>query len=283
MSKQQNHITHYLEKRSLHNGLIAAPPAASLALIVTIPCYNESNLLDTLSSLKQCELPFQKSVEVIVVINSSIDARADIKQRNRCTFQSAQDWSNRYSDSTLRFHILYHSDLPKKHAGVGLARKIAMDEAVQRFQLIDEPTGIVVCLDADSLVSQNYFQAIHTFFQKHPNCPAANIHYEHPLEGDAYSQEVYDAILDYELHLRYYVHALQKAGLKNATQTVGSAMAVRAIDYAKQGGMNRRKAGEDFYFLHKFTAHKDFGMITDTTVLPSPRISTEFHLEQAKQ
>ncbi|MCB0633528.1 MAG: hypothetical protein KDD15_27535, partial [Lewinella sp.] len=39
------------------------------------------------------------------------------------------------------------------------------------------------------------------------------------------------------------------------------------------GGMNRRKAGEDFYFLHKFTALGHFGQIKTTTVIPSPRAS----------
>lgn len=273
MAKQQKYITNYLEKQSLYSALIAATPASNLSLIVTIPCYNESGLLDTLNSLRQCELPPQKSVEVIVLINNAVDAELAIQQQNELTFQTAQDWSHENSTSNLRFHILYHKDLARKNAGVGLARKIAMDEAVRRFDAIEHPTGIIACLDADSLVEKTYFQAICDFFHHHPSCPTANIYYEHPLEGVEYEKRIYQAILDYELHLRYYVHALREARLQNATQTVGSAMAVRAVDYAKQGGMNRRKAGEDFYFLHKFTAHKHFGSITKTTVFPSPRIS----------
>jgi hypothetical protein len=37
--------------------------------------------------------------------------------------------------------------------------------------------------------------------------------------------------------------------------------------------MNRRKAGEDFYFLHKFTMLETFGVINATRVIPSPRPS----------
>ncbi|MCH7478980.1 MAG: hypothetical protein IIA14_12885, partial [SAR324 cluster bacterium] len=55
--------------------------------------------------------------------------------------------------------------------------------------------------------------------------------------------------------------------------TLGSSMAVRGDAYQRQGGMNRRQAGEDFYFLGKFMAIGKFGEIRDTTVFPSPRTS----------
>jgi hypothetical protein len=50
-------------------------------------------------------------------------------------------------------------------------------------------------------------------------------------------------------------------------------MAVRCDAYQQQGGMNRRQAGEDFYFLHKFIPLGGFAEITATTVVPSPRPS----------
>jgi hypothetical protein len=48
---------------------------------------------------------------------------------------------------------------------------------------------------------------------------------------------------------------------------------VRADAYVKQGGMNRRKAGEDFYFLHKLTRLGQIHEITDAFVYPSARVS----------
>jgi len=48
---------------------------------------------------------------------------------------------------------------------------------------------------------------------------------------------------------------------------------VRADAYAKQGGMNRRKAGEDFYFLQKIIMLGNYGEINSTKVIPSPRTS----------
>jgi hypothetical protein len=41
----------------------------------------------------------------------------------------------------------------------------------------------------------------------------------------------------------------------------------------KQGGMNRRKAGEDFYFLQKIIPLGNFRDLTDTTIIPSARPS----------
>jgi hypothetical protein len=51
-------------------------------------------------------------------------------------------------------------------------------------------------------------------------------------------------------------------------------MAFKAIPYAKSGGMNQRKAGEDFYFLHKLFPHYETIELTGNLVFPSSRIST---------
>src|SRR5439155_23761617 len=50
-------------------------------------------------------------------------------------------------------------------------------------------------------------------------------------------------------------------------------MAVGADSYRNQGGMNKRKAGEDFYFLHKVIPLGGFTDLTGTTVIPSARPS----------
>jgi hypothetical protein len=133
--------------------------------------------------------------------------------------------------------------------------------------------GLIVCFDADTLCQKNYFKAIQQYFSERPKLQAAGIYYEHPLEGEQHPQKVYRAITLYELHLRYYTHAQRYAGFPFACETIGSAMVARANAYQEQGGMNKRKAGEDFYFLHKFTALGHFGEIKTTTVIPSPRRS----------
>ncbi len=258
----------YLEKHPLFPPLIAAPPEPGLALAVAIPCHDEPELLRTLESLAACR-PGHFPAEVIVVVNSAENAPAELKKRNAASVELAQRWAAERTNAGLKFHILHFPGLPPKHAGVGLARKIAMDEAVRRLP----PKGVIACLDADSLVAPNYLQALERYFERHPACPAVSIWYEHPLSGPDFPGEVYAAITRYELHLRYYALALRWAGLPTAVQTVGSAMAVRSGAYQSQGGMNRRKAGEDFYFLHKFTPLDGFDSIGSTTVFPSPRRS----------
>ncbi|MBK8503931.1 MAG: hypothetical protein IPL46_18020 [Saprospiraceae bacterium] len=83
-----------------------------------------------------------------------------------------------------------------------------------------------------------------------------------------------DAIIDYELHLRYFIEAQRYIHLPFAYQTVGSCMTVRSSAYQKMGGMNVRQAGEDFYFLHKYIAINRFAELNDTMVFPSARAST---------
>ena len=265
-------MTPYLQQRVLYPPFIKKKPSLNLGIVVVIPAYNEPYLLLSLMSLKRCHLP-KSDVEVIVVINDSELSPIDIKQKNIALLEQATLWSQKNSTPRLRFRIVYQDDLPKKFSGVGLARKIGMDEACYRFEKINQANGIIVCFDADSLCEKNYFQAIETHFEQHPKIAACSIHFEHPLFGVDFDTEIYQAITRYELHLRYFINAQGWAGAPFAFQTIGSAMAVRSNHYQQQGGMNRRKAGEDFYFLHKFIGLGKCNNLVTTTVIPSPRIS----------
>ena len=92
------------------------------------------------------------------------------------------------------------------------------------------------------------------------------------MSGDL-SDNQYYAIAQYELHLRYYVGQLARISFPFAYHTVGSSCALRAITYCRQGGMNKRQAGEDFYFLQKLFQVETVGYITSTRVIPSSRTS----------
>lgn len=261
----------YLERYAYPKTFISTPPSQQMGIIVTIPCYNEPNLLSSLQSLYACDLP-QCHVEVIVVINDGEQTSENIKQQNFDTFEEAKTWVKHKNTDALRFHMIYADNLPNKHAGVGLARKIAMDEAVKRFENISKKNGIIACYDADSQCDSNYLVALENHFNNHPKTPGCSIYFEHPLEGDL-PQSNYEAIVDYELFLRYYTNALKFAQLPYAFQTIGSSMAVRSNAYQKQGGMNKRHAGEDFYFLHKIIALGSFTELKSTRIIPSPRQS----------
>jgi glycosyltransferase involved in cell wall biosynthesis len=260
----------YWDKYGFLAPQISSQPDADIRISIVIPCFNERGLIDTLNSLLQCDKPSCAS-EVIVIINSSESAGKNILDQNLFSYNETIIWSRNNSTADFRFHILNIPDLPDKHAGVGLARKIGMDEAAARFASIGKNDGIIVCLDADCTVSKNYLVEIEKCFSNN-KINACSIHYEHPLKGNE-DPEIYKAITDYELFLRYYNQGLRYAGFPYAFHTIGSSMAVRSNIYQKQGGMNKRKAGEDFYFLHKIIPLGGFAEIHDAYVYPSPRIS----------
>lgn len=179
--------------------------------------------------------------------------------------------------ANFRFHsknifsvILDARNLEEKNAGVGLVRKIGMDAVI--FSIKDSKENpFLICLDADCQVSVDYFRLleerlISTDFQ------IATIEFQHPFweEKDKHLQ---NGILQYELFLEYYRAGLYQSGFPYFFHTVGSSMACRAVPYAKYGGMNQRKAGEDFYFLHKLFPHYPHVEIGGPLVFPSTRIS----------
>lgn len=228
--------------------------------IVVIPAYNELNLEKTLDSLGHCHAPGQK-VLVIVVINEPEDASVDVQARNKLCY----DHVKKFHASWFQLEAV-HLKLPKKKAGVGLARKIGMDEAVRIFNKFGKE-GTIVCFDADCTCDQNYFLAIEKFY-KDQNNNLGLVFYEHPLNGNHPTE-----IINYELFLRYYIDALRFSGYPNAVQTLGSCITVNSKAYEKQGGMNTRKAGEDFYFIHKIVPLGGIGEINNTCIYPSDRIS----------
>ncbi len=262
----------YLDRFGFQKPVLTEPVCDDLSLIVVIPCYNEPNLIRTLQSLNDCEISGFK-VEVIVVINASELDSDLVYSQNAKTSKAFDDWVDAKKDSSnVSYFKIEHNAMPKKHAGVGLARKIGMDEAVYRFDTVNK-NGVIVCLDADSQVPVNYLITIKKHFDLNVKSPGCSIHYEHPTEGEEFDDAIYSSIVEYELFLRYYRQGLVFANLPYAYHTIGSSMAVRSLAYQKQGGMNKRKAGEDFYFLNKIVKLGGFTEITETHVIPSPRTS----------
>ncbi len=260
-------IRQYLKKQEKLKSFFDINPSPNLSLIVVIPAYKEIELLDTLRSLLDARA-IDQSVEVIILINGRKSDSQEIRNLNDECFKKTLKFCTAHTSSKLRFLCHKMVDLEGKRSGVGFARKWLMDEAVCRFEKLGKD-GVIVNLDADCYVEDNYFEAIIQYFDKESNQQAASIHFEHRLDGLNGNQ----AIIDYELHLRYYIGMQRLMGWPFAFQTIGSAMAVRALAYARVGGMNIRKAGEDFYFLHKFIKNNTCGNLTSTTVFPSGRKS----------
>ena len=265
-------LEHYLKRHLYCERQISERPSLNLNYTVVIPCYNEPDILTTLISLKKCMLP-AGHIEVIVVVNSSKSEAQEIKEQNKKTVIEIQNWVGQNNTKEFCIYVIHQPDLPTKFAGVGLARKIGMDEAVSRFHETNNPDGIILSIDADTTVNPNYFTETENAFAQNPDAIGCNIYFEHPVSGNDYPDQVYKAIIRYELYLRYYVQCLKYTGFPYAYHTIGSCFGIKAEVYAKQGGMNKRKAGEDFYFLHKVFSLGKFIQINTTKVIPSPRPS----------
>ena len=267
----------YLRKAGLREALIEPEPHPDLLITVTIPVINESGLERCLDSLFRCTVEAEFHSEVLILINAPAEAPEEVLEQNFKTLESTRAWIKEHPHPSMDFHVFLDHSFGKKEAGVGTARKILMDEAVRRFSLLDRPEGIIACLDADAVVQANYLEALVMHFEVSPdraNPPdGCSLRFQHPLSGEEHAQVVYDAIAQYELHLRYYLQSLRSTGYPYAYHTVGSSLAVRAQIYCKEGGMNRRQAGEDFYFIQKLAQRGNFSECNSTCVQPSPRPS----------
>ncbi len=259
----------YLNK-NLFKPALKYPVEPDTGIIVVIPCYIEPDIIKTLDSLSKARSP-GCGVEVIVAINHSEAAPETEKSFNCQTFKEISEWATNHPDLCFRTFPSGPFDLPKKWAGAGLARKKGMDEAVYRFNRIQKPEGIIVSLDSDTLVESNYFEEIEKHYLEHPEHAGATISFHHQTEG--LTGKHLDGIVYYEKYLDYYKRALDYSGYPHSMFTIGSAFTVTALAYVKRGGMSRRKAGEDFYFLQNLAQMGTVGEISSTSVHPSARPS----------
>ena len=268
---------------------------------MTIPVHNESGLERCLDSLflsathagnlgPKADADQNKGIqtEVLILINAAAEAPQEVLEQNQATLASARSWIAAHPHPSISFHAWLDHSFGKKEAGVGLARKILMDEAIRRFSFLDNPQGIIASLDADVTVDANYLGALVSHFES-SDADGCSIYFEHPLgpgesgsenSSEAYPQApetfspmVYEAIAQYELHLRYYLQSVRSTGFPNAFHTVGSSFAVRAGVYCLEGGMNKRQGGEDFYFIQKVAQRGNWSECNTTRVCASPRPS----------
>jgi hypothetical protein len=263
----------YIEKRALFPELVKEAPSENTGIIVVVPSYNEPDITDLLDSLASCQEPECK-VEVIIVVNAPAEADEDSLKNNAESILKTELWKRENPYCFYDLYVIDGSLLNFEGWSVGVARKTGMDEAISRFNLLNRHDGIILNLDADCKVESNYFTAVYGEMHGQKDHSACSIRFEHPISGNEFSEKIYRSITLYELHLRYYFQGLAYSGFPWVHHTVGSAFAVKALCYVKAGGMNRRMAGEDFYFIQKLVPAGGFFNLNQTIVFPSPRSSS---------
>lgn len=262
----------YLNQRALFPEIVKEAPDENTGIIVVIPAYDEPGICKLLDSLLLCHPPVC-GVEILIVVNAPDDAVEQSLENNKLTVRNIESWKKKNTNCFFRL-FAFLVDHSINGWGVGLARKTGMDEAVRRFNSLNIPDGIILSLDADCLVENNYFVSVYNELLIRKDRSACSIYFEHPTSGEEFVDSIFRCITLYELHLRYYFQCLVFSGFPYAYHTVGSAAAVKALAYVRAGGMNRRQAGEDFYFIQKLVPGEGYFSLNSTTVFPSPRISS---------
>lgn len=262
----------WLQSGTLFPEFINEAPDTDTGIIVVIPAFDEPCIVELLDSLVLCKTPSCRT-EVIIIINASLNASSESLNNNLEALKEIETWKLKNKKCFFRLFAVNLGQPSIKDWGVGLARKAGMDEAVKRFNSIDRPDGVIVNLDADCTVQDNYFVTLENELLKRKERKGCSIYFEHPVSGDRFPDKVYDSVYQYELHLRYYFQALSYTGFPNVFHTVGSSIAVKGLPYIKAGGMNRRQAGEDFYFVQKLVPAGGYFNLNSTTVYPSARAS----------
>lgn len=262
----------YLEKQSYLNYNISRAPSGLLSYIMVIPAYCEPEIEHTLQSIYN-QKEIVNHTEVIIVFNFSTSDPQEIKDQNKKQYEFVNNWISNHTKKHIAFYCFLADNLPSKFAGAGFARKIAMDIAVRRFNTNDNPSGILLSVDADTILPDDYLLKIDQHCKKNTNINTLIFNFEHEISGNRFSSKVYQAITLYELHLRYYKHMLEYIHFPYSYYTIGSCFGVKVGLYCNVGGMSKRKAGEDFYFLHKVFPFGHIHFFKDIVLNPSSRPS----------
>jgi hypothetical protein len=278
-----DYITTYLNKFSLKEYGIEWQYKPGIKNVIAIPVIAEyKNIKILLSSLLKNDSKYFESSLVLFVVNNSPVSSVVVKEDNQKALNFLRsiisdntntEYVNVIKQTGLSIGLIDAAskgmELDEKHSGVGMARKIGMDLALTVFDYTGKSKKLIICLDADCTVKQNFLTIIVTEFHKY-SYSAAVIDFTHNIDGD---DKESTAIIPYEIFLRYYVEGLKYSGSEYAFHTIGSTTVCDVDAYIKAAGMNKRKAAEDFYFLEKIAKNYKIGKINSTTVYPSNRSS----------
>lgn len=256
-------IERYLSRHGLVDDehVVARP---GLRAAVVIPAKAErQNLPEVLESLA----PLPSWAEVIVVVNHGIHSTTEVIEDNYRT----AEWLAKRPQTVVIDR--YSEGREIREGGVGRARRIGMDTALARLRESGAERAFITCLDADSPVDPGYLEGIDAFFDGHPEVLAGVCHYEHQTSAEPALDE---AIVEYEIWLRYWEEGLRAACSPYAFQNLGSCIVASASGYAAVDGMPQLSSAQDFYFLEKVVKCGGPGAVAtlpEVVVRPSARPS----------
>ena len=177
-------------------------PLTPVETAVVIPAVNEyPRILDTIKSLEAAAsfLPEYKrqKTKIIINVNNRASHQQSVKDNSQELLQQLRSRKDDFCitiDSCSKGRELPESD------GAGFARKIGLDYAYLCCESSDNPEPkIICCMDADTIVEQNYFTAIQECFKN--GFEAGVTDFEHRHDG---TEEENRIITRYEEYLKHH-------------------------------------------------------------------------------
>jgi hypothetical protein len=263
-------------KRAKPCTLEPVEPETKYSGAVVIPALAEYGFLPaTLAALAQNK-PEKYSVAVVVVINNSRETSIEKVKENAKMINALRSGDKNFCGGLKPGTELFWIDASSAgneisaKGGVGEARKLGMDHCLELFPRDKLNESIFFCLDADTLVTPNYLDAVFEYFKCHKETHSATLSFTH-RPGETTCE--HSAIEAYEEFMHYYVKGLKRAGSPYDFYALGSAISCRAEAYIRAGGMRARNGGEDFYFMQAVSKFGHCGVIKEAQVFPSARLS----------
>ena len=245
------------------------PQNSSYDIAITIPCYAEYDyLFKTLESINNQETDMLKKTLVSVVINNSNNEQQSIINNNDKTYK-------KLLESTFKFECVVvdaftsKKIIKKKYAGAGMARKICVDSILEYLN----EDSLIRFLDADTVISKKYLSSIYeSYISKKWN--AATVNFNHQND----EPKTIELITIYENYLKDTARNIKKSGSPYCYVSLGSTMICSYNAYIAVGGMNKKIASEDFYFLQELEKYCGVTQIKDILVYPSSRYVSRLYL-----
>ena len=261
----------YIDKKSVHHqwDVQKKPQKNIFDFIIAIPCYDEYDyLFETLETINNQDQRLLQNALVSIVINNSDKEDQGIVDNNRKTLKKLLEYQCSYELVVVDAFSKDHA-LNEKDAGVGMARKISVDITLQW----SHANSIVCFIDADTKLEENYLSTIHSSHIKN-QWDAATVNFKHSRD----EPKTLDYIDNYEKFLKETSTNLEKNNSPYSYVPLGSSMLCTQSGYISIGGMNKRRAAEDFYFLQELQKNVGVFQIPQILVHPSSRYLNRSYL-----
>ena len=248
-----------------------SPKLKTYQTFIIIPCYAELDyIFKTLDSINNQNTKYLESCLIVIVINNSNQDSNKVKENNQKTFDDLQ--VKKYNFEFITIDCFSQKNvLDSKIAGVGMARKIGLDYCL----MLGENADSLLCsLDADTPIHNGYLNHIISRFNEY-KYGACVVNFKHQASKDIIIE---NGIRKYESILKNIAKQIDNTGSPYGYVSLGSTIICTIKSYVACGGMSKKKATEDFYFLQSLAKYTEIKKIKKILTFPSSRNNQRVYL-----